>query len=161
MTQIISKTPNETGPTAALGAAAYLAMHSSVHRSWSLADAERLFVPPIAAGQCSLYVLDGRYIGFVSWAYLSDEVGGAFLAGQTKLQPDHWTAGHTPWIIDLIAPFGRVREMVAHLRTEIFPGIDRVQSVRRRPDGRIRKTNLWWGAGAHPDIEDRAHVAAR
>lgn len=158
MAQIIAKRPQEAGSTAALGAAAFLAMQSPVHRPWSLADAERLFVPPIAANQCSLYILDGRYIGFVTWAFLRTEVADDFLAGRAKLMPEHWTGGQTPWIIDLIAPFGHVRDMVAHLRHAIFPGVDRVHSVRRRADGQIRKTNLWWGSGVRPQREAGADV---
>ena len=160
MAQIVAKRPQQAGNTAALGAATFLAMQSPVHRPWSLADAERLFVPPIAANQCSLYILDGRYIGFVTWAYLSDQVADNFLAGRAKLMPEHWTGGRTPWIIDLIAPFGHVREMVTHLRNDIFPGIGRVQSVRRRADGQIRKTNLWWGIGVRPQAQGRVDVAA-
>lgn len=160
MALIIAKRPQEAGHTEALGAAAFLAMHSPVHRSWSLADAERLFVPPIKVNQGSLYILEGRYIGFVTWAFLNEEVADDFLSGRAKLMPQHWTGGQTPWIIDLLAPFGHVRQMVTHLRKEIFPGVACVQSVRRREDGQIRKTNLWWGSGAHPQRKVSFDVAA-
>lgn len=91
-----------------------LALHSEIHRGWSLADFERLFGPPLRLGQCLLHRRAGAVVGFMSWANLTDEAATGFATRTRRLQPDDWNAGDfsNVWCVDLLAPYGDARQVV-------------------------------------------------
>ena len=73
--------PTPVGDRSALLAAALgLMRQSPLHRTYSVADLERLILPPIRLGQCRLYRHAGRAAGFVTWALArpKEARGGAF-----------------------------------------------------------------------------------
>lgn len=111
-----------------------LATASPRHRNWTVADIERLFWPPIIAGQCLVAIEDDKPVGFMSWAFLSEDVATGFANRTRILQADEWASGEQLWIIDLIAPFGHCKEFVRFAIEKQFPGQVGFAS-RLRPSG--------------------------
>ena len=106
-----------------LGEVSWLMTRSPTHKFAFLTDLEWLVMPPLAMGQARLYRNDkGDPIAFASWALVSDEVDQRLTNRNGKLRPADWRSGPHPWIIDLIAPFGGVDEVVKAVFATVFSG---------------------------------------
>lgn len=121
-------------PSAMLGAAVWLMLSSPGHKHLFVTDFEWLVVPPILAKQFRLYRRDNVPIGFVSWARVSEEVEMRIINGSVKLSPKEWTGGDRLWIIDVIAPFGGVEDIMADLN-KAFEG-QTVKYIQADENGR-------------------------
>ena len=124
----------DKNPSAMLGAAVWLMLSSPGHKHLFVTDFEWLVVPPILAKQFRLYRRDNVPIGFVSWARVSEEVEMRIINGSVKLSPKEWTGGDRLWIIDVIAPFGGVEDIMADLN-KAFEG-QTVKFIQADENGR-------------------------
>lgn len=126
-----------------------LMMHSQVHRSWDGGSRYRLILPPIVLEQ--YFEFRGKnddLTGFFSWANLTEEAENGYLERFRKLQPEDWNAGDGSriWMIDGLAPFGDVLQMVRGVRREMrklaqihnWP-VDRFRWSRSFGSGRVKK----------------------
>jgi len=105
-----------------LGQVTALAMNSAVHRPWTLADFDRLMVPPLALGQ--YYAFHGEAGGlnaFVTWANLTGEAEAGYLARTRKLQSKDWNAGDYSrlWLIDCFASNGDILRVTRHITRDL------------------------------------------
>jgi cytolysin-activating lysine-acyltransferase len=106
-----------------LGEVSWLMSLSAPHRHLFMADLEWLVLPPMALTQARLYRNDkGSPIAYASWALVSDEVDARLKQRIGKLKPADWRSGPHPWIIDLVAPFGGVQEVLSTLQNTVFAG---------------------------------------
>jgi len=122
-------------PSGLLGAAVWLMLSSPGHKHLFVTDFEWLVVPPILAKQFRLYRRDNVPIGFVSWARLDDEAETRIINGSVKLSPNEWTGGDKFWIIDVIAPFGGVDDMMKDLKESVFKD-ETVKYIQADENGR-------------------------
>lgn len=99
-----------------LGPVCFLAMNSPAHRFMFVADFEWRILPPVVIDQAKVYMRDESPVAFASWAFLSPEVAVRYKQ-IGKLAPADWKSGDEPWLIDVIAPFGSVEEVVKDLKT--------------------------------------------
>lgn len=99
-----------------LGPVCFLAMNSPAHRFMFVADFEWRILPPIVIEQAKVYMRDESPVAFASWAFLSPEVAARYKQ-IGRLAPPDWKSGDEPWLIDVIAPFGSVEEIVKDLKT--------------------------------------------
>lgn len=120
-----------------LGDVLFLMLHSPLHRGWPIMLAEVNILPAIHHKQFRLYHDEkGMPIGFVSWAWLSDEIEREYSTGTYRLKPGDWVSGNKAWIIDFIAPFGHVMAVRKHLRRErVFERANGVCKAFRRVKG--------------------------
>ncbi len=72
--------------------------------------------------QCRLFVDKGRPVGFVTWAYVSEEVAGRLQALPNRLQPHEWRSGKRLMIMDVVAPFGGGAELAQEIVKEHATG---------------------------------------
>lgn len=102
-----------------------LCIHSPIHKSWSVHDLMRLFMPPIMLNQYRVFRASDypdqfgdqhQPVGFITWALMNDEGVAAYTQKLRKLQPSDFAAGDQVWVIDLVAPFGGTREIVRDMR---------------------------------------------
>ena len=108
-----------------IGEIASLMISSDLHIDYKLKDIRDIFMPAVDKNQFRIYHnKQGLPVGFLCWAFLSDEVDKLYSQGNYKLQPQDWNSGGNGWIIELIAPFGHGKDIIAELRNKIFP--DRV-----------------------------------
>lgn len=108
----------------AVGPVVMLYMQSSHRRFQFISDLEWLLLPPLVSGQCKLYMKKEYPISFLSWAFLDEAAEKRLLQNGGRLRPDDWNSGDRLWIIDMVAPFGGVENMLADIRKNEFP--DRV-----------------------------------
>ncbi len=105
----------------AMGPIIMLYMQSSHRRFQFISDLEWLLLPPLVSGQCKLYMKKEYPISFVSWAFLDKAAEKRLFQNGGRLRPDDWKSGDRLWIIDLVAPFGGVENMLGDIRKNEFP----------------------------------------
>jgi cytolysin-activating lysine-acyltransferase len=104
-----------------LGDIVFLFLHSPLHRGWPIFLIERNVLPAIHHKQFRLYHDDkGRPIGYLSWAWLTDEHDAKYQMGAYALRPSDWIGGSNAWIIDFVAPFGHTMAIRRHMRKELL-----------------------------------------
>lgn len=106
----------------AVGPVIMLYMQSSHRRYQFIGDLEWLLIPPLVLGQCKLYMKKEYPISYISWAFLDEAAEIRLLQNGGKLRPDDWKCGDRLWIIDIVAPFGGVENMLRDIQKNEFPG---------------------------------------
>ena len=105
-----------------IGEVASLMVSSDLHINYRMADLRDIFTPAIDCNQFRIYHNQNRFpVGFVCWAFLSDEIDKLYAEGKYKIKPADWNSGNNGWIIELIAPFGHGKKIISELRNQIFP----------------------------------------
>jgi cytolysin-activating lysine-acyltransferase len=78
-------------------------------------------LPALERKQYRIYHKGTKPAGFVTWAWLNDEVEQAYALNARSLRPQNWVSGDHLWFIDLIAPFGDAKDICRDLRDNVFP----------------------------------------
>jgi cytolysin-activating lysine-acyltransferase len=131
-------------PPEAVGHMVGLCAFSGHYLNWTISDIGRLFIPPVMLGQCKFWFNEGRLTAFATWAYLSDECDERIRTTFADPDDQAWNSGRKLWIIDLVAPYGNVMEVVKDLQKTAFinqtePGF----ALRRDKTGKVRKIAKW------------------
>ena len=105
----------------------YLFNKSEYHRQYTLVQFNNYCLFPILHKKARLFYENDKPIGFVSWAWLSEEEATEFLSEmwipgeEVWKRPDIVDDQHQLWGIDFIAPFGHttkvMRSMMKHSQT--------------------------------------------
>ena len=111
-----------TGKLPLLGAVAWLMMQQASTRHTLLSELEWRIMPPLILDQTKIYMREDNPVAYVSWAMLSPEVSSRYCVAPHQLTAADWKSGNDIWIIDLFAPFGGGKEVIAELRNEMFRG---------------------------------------
>lgn len=93
---------------------------SRFHRNYTVDDLNRLILPPIRLQQAWVFYRSEKTVGFLSWAYLASEAEAGFANRSRKLRAEDWSAGNRLWYIDLIAPYGDLKNIVTLARRRGF-----------------------------------------
>lgn len=129
-----------------LGSAVQLMRGSWLHRRWTVADIERLILPPIELDQCLFAKLGTSTTGFVSWALLSHEASQAFIHRERPLLSPDWHSGDNLWIIDFICNAGEgssiANVVLRYLRIR-YPNQKSAQAIRYKRTGVQRRHVRW------------------
>jgi len=127
-----------------LGTALWLMNQSPYHRQWPLYDVDIDLVPPLCLNQCKFYFDEQQNpIGFVTWSTITEATKNRLVFEQGQMQWQEWNQGEQLLFNDFIAPFGHTRELLRDLRSMNWP--HKVAfSLRRSPNGRVKKINYWW-----------------
>jgi len=120
-----------------LGLVAHILTHCQEYASRTAKNLNVWVAPAIMHRQIH-FVFDtgGIPIGFWTWAFLGSDVEQR-LSRNTEgaLHESEWNEGEALWIIDFVAPYGYVRDIVTFMRLEFFRGIDEVKGRRKLRDG--------------------------
>ena len=120
-----------------LGVDAYRPLRLDTLRAW--------VIPAITLRQFRIfYDHRGFPCGFVTWAFLSEDVETCFSNGSgCALHLSEWNEGDRLWIVDFVAKplFGRA--IVSHIRENMFPRFRECKSLRRNVNGSIRRVSTW------------------
>ena len=125
---------------AAIGLALTVMAQSQYHRSFRPV---RYFagqvLPPLNLGQMRYYVgPSGVPTGYLTWAYLSDDVLAEVLLTGRKLEQNEWRCGPNPLVYDWISDRHTTGAMVRDMTTNLFPD-HVIHGIRRNPDGSMRR----------------------
>jgi len=105
-----------------LGEVTWLLTQSPVHKQLFIGDLEWFVMPAILLEQFRVFAGPNHPAAFVLWARVSEETEERLEQGAHKLRPDEWKNGDRPWIIEVVAPFGGLDEIMADMATNVFPG---------------------------------------
>ena len=126
-----------------IGEISSLMISSDLHINYRMADIRDIFMPAIDSNQFRIYHnKNGFPVGFVCWAFLSDEIDKLYTEGKYKIKPTDWNCGKNGWIIEFIAPFGHGKKIISELRNDIFP--DKVgKALNFSKDKKLRVINIF------------------
>lgn len=80
----------------------------------------------------------------MTWAWLNEENHNKYLAGQKIIESTDFTGGDNLWIVDIICPFGNVRQLLSEGRKHLIDlyGKGKVFNAKRTKNGLIKKVRL-------------------
>ncbi|MXY35154.1 MAG: toxin-activating lysine-acyltransferase [Boseongicola sp. SB0676_bin_33] len=132
---------------AGVGYALELLARSEYHGTRRLGDYFRSeILPALRCGQSRFHVTkDCVPTAMVTWAWLSKEVEREVHATGRALSRNEWQCGDRLFINDWIAPHGNIRTLTHDIGNNVFPD-DVATSLRRNPDGSVRRVNRWIGS---------------
>jgi cytolysin-activating lysine-acyltransferase len=131
---------------ASVGYALELLAQSEYHRQFKLVDYFRVeILPALWCGQTRFYLTEeGVSTAMVTWAWLSEEVERDVHKTGRALTEDEWNCGDRLFFNDWITPYDNIREVLHDMTHNIFPN-EVATSLRRNPDGTVRRVNRWTG----------------
>lgn len=125
-----------------IGEVTSLMMLSKVHRKMQIRDISDIVLPFVNIDQFRIYHNgQGQPVGFITWAYFSEEVEQEYLNGKAVLSEKELKSGDIIYMTDFIAPYGHTRRIIKELRTNIFPHAE-VKALRFTEQGKTRN-RLW------------------
>lgn len=131
---------------ASTGFALELLAQSPYHKQHKLGNYFRTEVLPAFWGNQARFYLTEASIptALVTWAWLNEEVEKEVHATGRALSRNEWKCGDRLFFNDWITPYNNIREVLHDMTHNIFP--DQVAtSLRRNPDGSVRRINRWTG----------------
>jgi len=127
-----------------LGEVTFLLSASPLHQKALIGSIGKNIIPPLELNQLRIYKKGSYPVGFVSWAYFSDEIEARFISTPTELEMPDWKSGDNLFFIEFVAPFGHAKSIIKDLTTNIFP--DRIaKSLRFKEFGRPPKLHQFHG----------------
>ncbi len=104
-----------------LGPALWLYARDPVRKYMFMGDLDWMLLPPMVLDQCRLYSQSGLPFAFITWAFVDDKVNERMLLKHPKIAPHEWNSGEHVWLVDIVAPFGKLEETVKDLQANLFP----------------------------------------
>jgi cytolysin-activating lysine-acyltransferase len=135
---------------ASVGFALELLSRSTYHHHHRLGEYfQSEVLPAIWAQQARFYLTDqGIPAALVTWAWVNEDVEKELHATGRCLIRDEWRCGDRMFINDWVSPYGGVRHYARDMMDNVFPDVQFASSIRRNPDGSVRRINHW----NRPDI---------
>lgn len=132
---------------AGVGYALELLARSEYHGTRRLGDYFRAeILPALWRGQSRFHVTKECVPrAMVTWAWLSKEVEREIHETGRALLHDEWQCGDRLFINDWIAPYSNIRALTHDIGNNVFPD-DVATSLRRNPDGSVRRVCRWTGS---------------
>jgi len=80
----------------------------------------------------------------VTWAWLTETVEADVHSTGRALFHEEWKSGDRLFFNDWITPYNNIRDVLHDMTHNIFPD-EIATSIRRNPDGSVRRINRWTG----------------
>jgi cytolysin-activating lysine-acyltransferase len=126
-----------------LGPVTWLMMSSAATRNTLLSELEWRVLPALVLDQSKLYFREASPLAYASWAMLSEDAAQRYRQAPHHLAASDWQSGSQIWLVDVLAPFGGIPQILADLRETVFKG----QPVRQLlPLGKTDPQVLTWPA---------------
>ncbi len=123
------------------GAMYYLSSLSKFNRDRSLASMTAQLEPPLRLNQYKIFRSNGFPRAFITWAGMSPEDEHGFAVDHLPIEPHQWNSGTSKWLIDFVAPFGQIDQIVPQLTRN--PKETRVRTVWHNRTGTRRRIVEW------------------
>lgn len=82
-----------------------LMIDSEVYQNDTLAEVKKNITAPLYTNKCLLFFRGNKLVGYVSWAFLTEEAEARYMERPNSLEVTDWGEGERIWIIDLLAPY--------------------------------------------------------
>jgi cytolysin-activating lysine-acyltransferase len=127
-----------------LGLVAATMMRSSQYCEYPIACLAVWIEPAILLNQIYFFRdLGGNVVGYMTWALLAEDVERRLIHDPDVLfHFSEWNEGDRLWIMDFVLLDGKLRTMVKEAFS-LFPHFTEAKSLRRQPDGTVRKVSIW------------------
>jgi cytolysin-activating lysine-acyltransferase len=117
-----SSPPAQKTVSQVLGEITWLLTQSQIHKNMFLTDLEWFVMPAILTEQFRVWNgPEGTPAAFVTYAFVSPDTDARLEAGAHKLAPHEWQGGDILWLMEVVAPFGAVDEIMLDLVKTAFP----------------------------------------
>ncbi len=80
--------------------------------NWRFDKVANCFRTAIFYNQCLEFRSQGKLVGVLTYALVSDEVLAALLRGDRRITFEDWQSGENLFFADFVAPFGGVAQMM-------------------------------------------------
>lgn len=137
------------------GSLFYLAALTRYHRPRPLYDLFACFEPPLRLGQYKLFRSNGHPRAAITWAGLSPQAEYRFAVDHKPLGPEDWNSGTSHWLVDFIAPFGHLDQIVPLLTQN--PDVLRLRTLWHNKPGTRYRIVEWSRASADDRIDIRSY----
>ena len=113
------------------------------HRRYTVADLQTYLMLPLRYNTLRVYYLDDVPVGLVTWCWMTEENGKAFL--QDKYHPtpeDHDSSlrdGKQLWGVEFITPYGHARPVMNQIKQECVETYGQSDIYWRRFSNRTHK----------------------
>ena len=107
-----------TDKMALIGRAITLMLDSHIYLPDTLYIIKKNLVSPVFKNQALIGIRDGKVVGYLSWAFLSEEAEARYIADSNCLDIPDWNSGDRIWLIDVVAPLGDAGAMLAEVRKQ-------------------------------------------
>ena len=134
------------------GAMLFLASLTQYHRKRALADLFASLEPALRLGQYRIFYSDGFARAAITWAGLSPAAEQKFAVDHHPLDPQDWNSGSAIWLVDFLAPFGHVDQIIPLLTQN--PDVTTVRTLHHAMDGQRYRIVEW----RRPSADDPVHV---
>lgn len=103
-----------------LGSIVAVMMRQREYLHYRIADLAAWVRPAVELRQAkALFCSRGRPLGYITWAWLTDELSARFAAGEAPLlRPEEWNGGTHLWVMDLVALDRSLGVVIAALRSD-------------------------------------------
>lgn len=82
-------------------------------------------------------------MAFFSWAKVSDAVDARIRGGNLRIAPHEWNSGSHLWMVDMVAPFGNLNELLTDIREKQLSG-EKVNALLPDPENKGQlKVHVW------------------
>jgi len=127
-------------------------LYSCTREEYPLAALKYWTAPAIELNQIALFKsLQGMPIGYMTWAFLSDEVSTRMeMDAINVLHISEWNEGLNLWILDFVAPFGHAKDISRYVRGEMFSRAAVVKALKRREDDSLIRVRTFRRRHAKP-----------
>jgi hemolysin-activating ACP:hemolysin acyltransferase len=123
-----------------------LSAQSNLHVNYNYLDCVINFAFPLFKNQYALYSVNNITVGYLSWAWFSEQTEKDFYNTEKILpDPDIVNSGSQGWVIDVIAPHGHVKQTVKHA-SEVARscGVDPAKfKFQRNYINKLSRRNFW------------------
>jgi len=137
------------------GALFFLASLTNYHRARELSDVFAGFESPLRLGQYKIFRSNGYPRAAITWAGLGPEQEYNFAVEHKPLRPEDWNSGASPWLIDFIAPFGHIDQIVPHLSEN--PDLVHVRTLWHNKLGTRYRIVEWSRPAGEEDVRVRSY----
>lgn len=123
------------------GAMSYLCGLTRHHRDNPLSHLLHHIEPAWRLNQYRMFKTNGYARAFITWAGLSPQAEKRFAVDHLPLAPEDWNSGASVWLIDFIAPFGHIDQIIPLLTHN--PDLTRVRTLWHNKAGTRYRIVEW------------------
>lgn len=114
-----------------MGGVVWLAQASKLHKNYSVKMLLERVGPALNYGQFRYYeTKENLPLAFCCWCYMNDKSLEDILVTGREPELNEWDAGENLYFVEMIAPFGHLRNVIRDLRDNVFPKGQRGFGVR-------------------------------
>ncbi|MCZ4353769.1 toxin-activating lysine-acyltransferase [Roseovarius aestuarii] len=136
-----------------LGAMALLTSLNRAHANLTMPQVMAQIEVPLRLKQYRIFRSGGYPRAFVTWAGLSDGAERRFALQHRPLKPQDWNSGTSTWVVDFVAPFGHVADVLSKLQSVQTP---RVRTLWHNKTGTRYRIMEWSREKPGQDISVRS-----